>query len=513
MKFYTIDDTLAERLKDRRNRVRVQVAFDFTGTGVEVTIPEFDVVSLTVTSLQEKTGGTVTRATLELDNTLGTYCPRLFETYRPGYNKYNGEKQADGLGYLRPGVQVFVSYSVGKDLAFVKRFNLYVDDNGFQQTATGSKHWITKLGLVDLSQKLKETDKNRDWTNDEVLVHCVICDKGNARFSLVHRIAERAGLGVADIDCSTVTEYLPYVKLSGTVWDELSSLAFFYDAHIETAPEKPLVFVHSDDAVQFTFDNSNVTHIRIYDLLDQYRNTLRLKWTRYRELTGRELWRYKDAPVIYLADLSATFPFVVDGTKRGIEEDGYTARYTVKTDEGKTLTVVYAENIETQEVFESSLVTQGPALQTLLYDVTGKRDRAMLKLGTIENTVLLSASIHGDAIAGEPNFCHYISDSEETAANGTVALNITTPYLSESERDGQPYYRWWAERKLAKLKRKRNGFFLKTNNGVFHARVGAPCRIAMRDGLTADRAVIREMELRYRYDEAFVASFTLEEDD
>ena len=132
-------------------------------------------------------------------------------------------------------------------------------------------------------------------------------------------------------------------------------------------------------------------------------------------------------------------------------------------------------------------------------------------LGTETDTVLLSAMISGDAIAGETSFSHYIDKPTEVALNGTVAENITTSYLSESLRDGIPYYRTFAAGLLDKLSRTRKGFFLKTNRGVFHARVGAAVVVRLPDGLVCERAEIVEMELRYKAREAFHASFFLEE--
>jgi hypothetical protein len=512
MKFYAVEDRLAEAIYDGRTKVRVRAAFDFSGSGEYVAVPESDILELTVTSLKEKTGGTITQGTLVLDNTTGSYCPRFFDTYRPAYNKYNGLPQADGLGNLRPGRMVQLSYTTGNDIPFVKRFLLYVDDNGFQQTATGYTGRVCTVGLVDLAERLKQTDKQKDWTSPEVIVHSSICDKEFPASSIVHRIAARAGLIASDIDCSTVTEYLPYVKLTRSVWAELSDLATVYNAHLETALEKPLVFVNTEDEIQYVFDNSNVNHIRMHDLRDQYRNTLRLRWTRYREFSGVELWRYTDPPVIYTGTLTPTYPFVAEGENRDIEKAGYEARYTLQTDDGKTRSVVYAENVDTQGTFTANIITSGPALRVTAYDVTTLRDRASVRLEAATDTVLLSAAIKGDAIAGETSFSHYIDDPAEAVANGTVAENITTPYLSETLRDGVPYYQTYASSLLSKLKRARKGFFLKTNRGTFHARVGAPVRINMADGLISERAEIVQMELRYKMKEAFVASFFLEEE-
>ena len=512
MRFYAVEDRLREAIAECRTRVRAEVAIDFTGTGVFVPVPENQILELEITSLREEAGGTITWGKVVLDNETGTWCPRFFDTYRPDYNKYNGLAQEDGIGNLRPERQVRISYTTGQDIPFVKRFLLYVDANGFQQTATGYRGRVCEVGLVDLASRLKETDKEKDWTNPEVIVHSVICDKEFPAASIVHQIAARAGLGVMDIDCSTVREYLPYVRLTRSVWDELSDLARIYNAHLETALEKPLVFVNTEDDVQYTFDNTNATHIRMYDLRNQYRNTLRFRWTRYREFTGKELWHYTDPPVVYAGNLKPTYPFVLDGEKREIEQEGYSARYTVTTDEGKSLSVVYAENVDDLATFTANMETERPALTVGRYDVTTLRDRAGIRLDTESNTVLLSARIHGDAIAGETNFSHYIDDPAEVAREGTVARNITTPYLSESLRDGIPYYRHYAAFLLARLKRPRKGFFLKTNRAVFNARVGAPVRVALGDGLVSERAEIVRMELRYKAREAFVATFFVEED-
>jgi hypothetical protein len=512
MRFYAVEDRLRDAITECRTRIRAEVAIDFTGTGIFVTVPESHILELEITSLREETGGTITWGKVVLDNETGSYCPRAFDTYRPDYNKYNGLAQQDGNGNLRPDRQIRISYTTGQDIPFVKRFLLYVDRNGFQQTATGYKGRVCGVGLVDLASRLKETDKEKDWTNPEVIVHSVICDKEFPSSSIVHQIAARAGLGVMDIDCSTVSEYLPYVRLTRSVWDELSDLARTYNAHLETALEKPLIFVNTEDEVQYTFDNTNTTHMRMYDLKSQYRNTLRFRWTRYREFAGKELWRYADPPVVYTGNLKPTYPFLLDGEKREIEQEGYSARYTVTTDEGKTLSVVYAENVDDLAAFTASMETDGPALTIGRYDVTTLRDRASIRLDTESNTVLLSARIHGDAIAGEANFSHYIDDPAEVAREGTVARNITTPYLSESLRDGSPYYRHYAAFLLARLKRPRKGFFLKTNRAVFNARVGAPVRVALSDGLASERAEIVQMELRYKAREAFVAAFFVEED-
>lgn len=260
MKFYAVEDRLRDAIAECRTRIRAEVAIDLTGTGVLVPVPESQILKLEITSLSEEAGGTVTRGRVVLDNETGSWCTRDFDTYRPDYNKYNGLAQEDGIGNLRPGRQVRISDTTGHDIPFVKWFLFYVDKTGFQQTATGYRGRVCGVGLVDLASRIKETDKEKDWKNPEVIVHSVICDKQFPASSIVHQIAAHARLGVMDIDCSTVTEYLPYVRLTRSVWDELSDIARTYNAHLETALEKPLVFVNTEDDVQYTFDSTNITH-------------------------------------------------------------------------------------------------------------------------------------------------------------------------------------------------------------------------------------------------------------
>ena len=512
MKFYAIEDRLLDAVNDYSTKVRVQVAFDFTGAGVFVAIPECDILELEVVSLKEVSGGTITFGTLVVNNDMGSYCPRLFDDYRPDYNKYNGVAQADGMGNLRPGRKVEISYTTGRDIPFVKRFLLYVNDKGFQQTATGYKGRVCSVGLIDLAARLKKANTQKDWLNPEVLVHSVICDKEFPESSLVHQIAARGGLGVTDIDCSTITEYMPYVRLARSVWAELSEMALVYNAHLETAMEKPLVFVNSEDEIQYQFDSSNVTHIKMYDLREQYRNTLRFRWTRYREFVDVQLWKYADPPVLYNDNLEPQFPFVLDGEKRNIEKTGYEERYTVVNEEGKKLPVVYADHVDSVQVFAANMVTVGPPLQVQEYDVTTYRNRVCLFLETLTNTILLSATISGDAIAGEANFSLYIHNEDDVATHGVVIKNFTSSYLSETLREGVPYYKFYATALLSKLRRKRKGFFLKTNRALFHARVGASVRVDLADGMVSERAEIITMELRYKARKAFVASFILEEE-
>jgi hypothetical protein len=133
-----------------------------------------------------------------------------------------------------------------KPTVFRRRsFIFYIDDNGLQDIRGPGRKRCVRLGLRDLSVKLRKTDEERDWTAPAVFTYSVICDKTQPERSLVHGIAQWTGLAVNDIDCSTIPVTLSYVRLRKDIWAELSELATAYLCHLECAPEKPLVFAHS----------------------------------------------------------------------------------------------------------------------------------------------------------------------------------------------------------------------------------------------------------------------------
>jgi hypothetical protein len=223
MIFYEINNALIEAIEAGDKPVRLKVEIDRGGHFESVF--EQDILEASFTGLKESAGGTSARGEILLDNPQGIYSV-----------------SAPGLG---AGREVRVSFSMGEGLPWFRRFVFYVDNDGFQDIrGLGRKRYV-RLVLRDLSAKLRKTDENRDWTAPAVFTYSVICDKTQPEKSLVHGIARRAGLGVADIDCATIPLTLPYANLKKNIWAELSELARIYRAHLECAPEKPLVFAHS----------------------------------------------------------------------------------------------------------------------------------------------------------------------------------------------------------------------------------------------------------------------------
>jgi hypothetical protein len=267
MKFYEIDNALIEAIEAGDKPVRVRIDIDFTGKGDLESVFEQDILEADFYGLKEAAGGTSARGDVLLDNPQGIY------TYT-------------GAG---PGTKVKVSFSLGEGLPWFERFIFYIDDNGIQDIRGPGRKRFVRLGLRDLSVKLRRTDEARDWTAPAVFTYSVICDKTQPDKSLVHGIAQRAGLSVTDIDCSTIPVTLPYVRLKKNMWAELSELATAYRCHLESAPEKPLVFAHSpyqtepllEDGYSYTFTGENVFYLRKISRAEHYED-----WVR-RELAER----------------------------------------------------------------------------------------------------------------------------------------------------------------------------------------------------------------------------------
>jgi hypothetical protein len=372
------------------------------------------------------------------------------------------------------------------------------------------------LSLRDLSYKLRKTDEARDWTSPAVFTYSVICDKTQPDLSLVHGIAKRAGLEVTDIDCSTIPVTLPYVRLRRNIWAELSSMALAYRCHLETAPEKPLVFAHSpyqaeplqDTECSYTFTGENIFYLRKIERAELYRNTVRLKINIPVSLEKQEIWRYEDPPVFYDEHLQAHYPFKYP-LVREIENGNYEAKYRVIDASGKERNVVFADEIDSKEEAENRLDYDGGYFSYTQYDITTNHDRAGLKLEKEADGDLYVASIFGRPIVLDLNRSCFMRDTDGVNNFGTVALNITGSYFSEYEIDGKPHYKDWVVRELAERIQNKREFTVKTHRAVFNSRVGANVKIKVRNEEMAGK--VTALSYRYKKDKAFVASFRITE--
>jgi len=498
MKFYNIGQTLENLIRDDICRPFVRIEIDRAKTGEYEYLSDSDIEECSITSYKEKTGGIVNCGVLVLSNEFNQYSPLL-----------NPD--------LVPGIQFHIWYCMGNNYNSFLRFSLYADDSGFQCYGKGKDKKVL-IHLVDYSYYLKQSNKERDWTSDLVVAHSVICDKTNPNESLFHRIAERGGLQDTDIDCAYLPFTLPYVRITENVWSELSLLASAYKAHLECSKDRMITFAHSrydtdyeeESPIGFTLTDEDVFEYRKFVATDRYKNTLRMKWTKYKEIERTVLWKYHDEPVLYDENIEPYYPFIP--RTRDIEKyENYEAPYTYTDPEGKNHTVVYAEDIDTQEDFEANLLYEGSSIDVKKYNTTLHTDKALVQLEASGPVNLRQAIIHGKGIIPQHNYSHFISDVSEVENRGTKALNITNKYMSDDELNGRPFYEMWAEDTLQELKDVRRGYFIKTNKALFHARAGACIQIELSDacGISEQKALIEELVLRYKKSEAFETAMTV----
>jgi hypothetical protein len=494
MKFYEIDNALQEAIIAADKPVRVQIKIDFTGNGDFESVFEQDIAEADFYGLKETSGGTSARGEVLLENPNGIYS------------------------YTRagPGTQVKISFSLGDGLPWFERFILYVDDNGIQDIRGPGRKRFVRLGLRDLSAKLRKTDEARDWTAPAIFTYSVICDKTQPDKSLVHGIAKRAGLSVTDIDCSTIPVTLSYVRLKKDIWAELSDLAKTYRCHVECAPEKPLVFAHSpyqteplqEDEYSYTFTGEDIFYLRKTARRELYRNTVRLKINLPVVFEKQEIWRYEEPPVLYNELLQPHYPFKAP-LVREIEAGNYEARYRIIETNGKERAVVYADDIDTKGEAENRLEYEGGPFSFSVYDVTTHTDRAILTLRKDADGDLYKAAMYGRPIVLDLNRSCFLRDSEGIAAYGTAALNVTGSYFSGYEIDGKPHYEDWVSRELAERIQNKREFTVKTYRGLFNARIGAKVRILTKKELL--QGTINAFTFRYRKHKAFQSTFYITE--
>ena len=490
MIFYEIDNALQEAIitADKPVRVRIQIELPW---GFE-SIFEQDILEADFYGLKEVAGGTSARGEILLDNTHGAYS----------------------YAAAGSGSKVKVSFSIGDGLPYFERFIFYIDDNGIQDIRGPGRKRCVRFGLWDLSAKLRKTDEKRDWTAPAVFAYSVVCDKTQPGKSLVNGIAQRAGLGVSDIDCSTIPVTLPYVKLTKNIWAELSSLATAYRCHLECAPEKPLVFAHSlyqteplaNDEYSYTFTGENIFFLRKTEKAELYRNSVRLKINLPIALEKREIWRYDDPPVFYDEFLQPHFPFKYP-LVREIEMGSYEAHYTIIDVSGKERAVVFADQIDTKEEAENRLDYDSGPFSYSTYDVTTHHDKALLRLHKENDGDVYKAAIYGRPIVLDLNRSCFRNDSEGIAAYGTAALNVTGSYFSEYLINGKPHYEDWVIRELAERIQNKREFTVKTHRGLFNARVGAKVHILTQRELL--HGTINAFIFRYRKNDAFQSSFRI----
>lgn len=499
MRFYDIGENNERRLKDETVRVfpRIELCFD---DGFSFFIPDSDILECEITSYREKTGGYVNYGFLLLDNSRSRYSPSEHPE-------------------LKAGIQIHVHYAIQEAANSFYRFSLYAETSGFQCIGDGSTKPVCKVKLIDFSHFLKETDKEKDWMTEEKALDAEYCNKAAPHNSLVHIIAGKAGLTENDIDCDTLKFTVPYVKFTLNVWEELCLLAEACKAHVECTKDKVLTFAYSpydndytaETEASWKLDGDSITDYRIFERADEYKNTIRMKWTHYSKTDRVKLWSYNDEPKVFdSVNRRSVYPFG-DGTRDIEKYDSYEAVYTVTDEDGKTYSVVQADEVDDAETFSENISDSENCMEVMNYNTTAKPDRALIRLNAPHPTDLIRCEIWGKAVIAEQNFSNFIRNAAGVANYGTKAENISNKYMSDTAIDGIPFYERWGIDTLEEKSRFRKGMFIKTNQALFHARAGALISIDLVDscGVYEEKALILELVLRYKKDAAFETSLLL----
>ncbi len=488
MKFYEVPPEVENKICDTDSRPFVRVVLELESG--DVYLPDSDIIECVATSYKTEAGGIVNCGELLLRGI------------------YDIEKNAE----YKPGLGVQIWYCFGDRTNTFFRFHLFVDCNGFQSQETGFLDKTTKVRLIDLSSKLDDAKLQRNWTDAQTVVHSVVCDRLHPENSLVHIIANRGGIGAAEINCGSLPFDIPYVVVAGSAWKELCALAKAYDSVVECGKDMTLSFIESPYDTQneyseescFSLDETQITHYRFFNNNDKYANNVRLKYTRYVQMERQELWSYSDAPIWYDEEMKPYYPFT-DDSRKIISDTDYQAIYTAKNDEGKTRNVVYADGIDTEEEFLEAMEVNGEDKPVIVqYDTTTYHDRAIVQLGRDGKLIgLRKASITGRAIISETNYSVFVKDDNEIAAHGQIVKNVTSKFLSDDLFENEPFCQRRARDLLQDCINCKGGYYLTTFIPLIHARVGAFMDIRLNSQSSFRKVRIDELTFRYKKEEAF----------
>ncbi|MDR0452511.1 MAG: hypothetical protein LBH15_05660 [Treponema sp.] len=174
MKFYEIDHALQEAITAADKAVRVRIDIDFTGDGGFESVFEQDILEADFYGLKEAAGGTSAREEVLFDNPQGIYAYTGLEKFNDNKDFFEAHAVSNlpeghaqrfacrswaGAG---PGTQVKVSFSLGEGLPWFERFIFYLDNKGIQDIRGPGRKRCVRLGLRDLSARLRKTDEAWD---------------------------------------------------------------------------------------------------------------------------------------------------------------------------------------------------------------------------------------------------------------------------------------------------------------------------------------------------------------
>ena len=215
MRFYPVDPYTEQVLHDEDAIGKVRVEIDWDKTGEYEEIPEADIEEAFFESAEREDGGTTAEGSLLLSNESGRY-------------------DLSGAAGVRRHAEspVRVSFSAGKDASFFHRFSLFIHEDGIQEILGPGKAKRVRIPLADLSARLRNVRAGKPF-GEAAYIHwnyVSLVPTATWPESVLSILCAIGGLAFSDLSCLTIQLGLPFVKLTGSVWDELCTLARAYRA-------------------------------------------------------------------------------------------------------------------------------------------------------------------------------------------------------------------------------------------------------------------------------------------
>jgi len=490
MNFYEMEPELhhAVEMGIGNVRIRLEIAYE----GIFRQVEEIDILEATFTAMKEAAGGIASGGTVLLSNEDGKYD--------------------FGTGTYSRAIKVALTF--GECKPYFRRFVLYADHKGIREIRGPGKKNRLLIRMHDCSMQLKEKGKSKNWDAPVILVGRKVCDSVNPEFSLLHGIAECAGLDPSQIDCSTIDLTIPYAKLRDSVWEELSGLATAYRCRLEFSPTGKLVFQNSpyqqdsngEEDGYFRIEGNEIFMLTTTERYDLYANSVRFRANLPERLGRQEIWRYEDAPILYDENEKPYFPFR-GNIERRIEKNNYEAEYKVTGMDMEDLQVLFADEVDSPEQAEARLQFSGGPFGYLQFDTAEHLDKALIMLNAENDGDLFNATIHGRPIVMNLNRSCFRSDTSEIKKRGLRVKNTTGAYYSECEFAGIPHYEDWVKKELAERVKPVKEYTIKTHKAIFNAKIGADMEVDLEKGKI--RGVLVSYSLTYKAKKAFVATLKI----
>ena len=498
MTFYPVDPYTEQVLHDEDAIGKVRVEVDWEATCEYEEIPEADIEEAFFESAEREDGGTTAEGSLLLSNESGRY-------------------DLSGAAGVRrhAGSPVRVSFSAGKDAAFFPRFSLFIHEDGIQEILGPGKAKRVRIPLSDLSARLGKIRAGKPFGEAAYIHWNYVSVLPTAAWpeSVLSILCAIGGLAISDLSCPSIQLGLPFVKLTGSVWDELCTLTRAYRAHLETPIEKPLVFLDSPYAYgcespqtiepSFHFRTEEAFSLSVSTPSGRYRNIVNLDYDIPIEFNQEPVWRFNEPPKGENEYGTDGYPITV-ATTRAIQLDGYLAPLMYHSWQYGLLPL---EKVWLNEDMADALYLEYDegTLNIPVLSFQAEDKTLAIKLEALNDLYVLDLFLDASGFAYKRGEGIELRNEEEILEAGEHPLFVRNQYLCPYPFKGTKQYQDWAARELAERSVRRRTFAMATNRLAFHSRVGAWATLDGRN------CIVRALSLSFRTGTIPVLRITLEE--